>query len=504
MKSFLLILSLFSAARAANDWNTPCLSGVCSYDLPSTNGFTSSGNMKIWGSNTAIGDITEAAGWKVLDCSPDVLTQDIRLVCMEETSMCQHLFSGHGAADTIVRLSEDCGKGPFARVQKSWIPTDQSIPANIAARIVRRDGSQPQVQALTLDTNFTAVDSSKTGPVNLAIMGMNVPGMNNVLDTNTTSSASQRRSRFNKRQNVVSNAVNSISNAVSSANNVNINKSKALPAADFSKQVSLFETSLSCPPITAEASVNLDATAHAVVTVGVAASGTIVPPEITSFSLSASLTADLTGQMVLKAELSGSLDSGNKLLFQTGIPGLDFPGIFSLGPTFQVNARGTATAEVAADLTIGINYHVNNAQMTFPSGSGSGGDFSLGDTPLTLSADTSVEATTTIEAHLIPSINFGLSALNVATANVALSLDASASMVLKVEGKAGASATVQQADKKKRQDDDGDDDDGSDFGDDSDDDSGDDSDDGDSDLGDSSDEYVAFHFLNRAMSADFP
>lgn len=94
--------------------------------------------------------------------------------------------------------------------------------------------------------------------------------------------------------------------------------------------------------------------------------------------------------------------------------------------------------------------------MAFPSGSQSGGAFSLGDTrgwsshvhfsytkiilglllALKLSADTKVEATTTVEAHLIPSINFGIEALDVATANVALSLDASATMVLKVEAKA--------------------------------------------------------------------
>lgn len=132
-----------------------------------------------WGSQTAIGDVTEAAGWKILGCSPDELTQDIRLVCMGG-SLCQHLSSGHGAADTIVRLPENvresvfflphphrtltisqCGKGPFARVQKMWVPTDQSIPASIAARIARRDGSQPQVQAITLDTNFAAVNNTK-------------------------------------------------------------------------------------------------------------------------------------------------------------------------------------------------------------------------------------------------------------------------------------------------------------------------------------------------------
>ncbi|KAJ7830738.1 hypothetical protein B0H14DRAFT_2365610 [Mycena olivaceomarginata] len=433
--SLFLILAFLSAARAANDWNTPCLSGVCSYDLPTTNGSAASGSMKIWGSKTAIGDITEAAGWKILGCAPDALTQDIRLVCVGDASTCQHLYEGHGAADTIVRLPESCGKGPFARVQKAWVPADQSIPASIAARIARRDGTTPQVQAITLDTNFAAADNSKTGSVNLAIMGVNVPGLNDALDSDAVLAA-QRRSRLGERG-----ITNFVSNAAKCMLTLILVRA-ALPAADFSKKVSLFETSLECPPdliLAAEASIGLDATAHAVVTVGVAASGTIVPPKVNSQAklCSTGLTADLNGELTLKAELSGKLDSGNKLLFEAGIPGLDFPGILTLGPSFQVNARGTATAELAADLTLGINYHVNGAKLSFPTGSQSAGTVSLGDTPLTLSADTKVEATTTIEAHLIPSINFGLSALDdVAKANVALSLDASATMVLKVEAKA--------------------------------------------------------------------
>jgi hypothetical protein len=60
-----------------------------------------------WGSHTAIGDITEAAGWKILGCSPDALSQNIRLVCMDGSDMCQHLYQGHGAVDTLVRLPED-------------------------------------------------------------------------------------------------------------------------------------------------------------------------------------------------------------------------------------------------------------------------------------------------------------------------------------------------------------------------------------------------------------
>ncbi|KAJ7471656.1 hypothetical protein B0H11DRAFT_1729811 [Mycena galericulata] len=470
--SAFLILSVTAAAHAANDWTKPCLDGVCSYDLPSANDSSPSGSMKI--ASYAIGDITEAAGWKILGCSPDVLSQDIRLVCMGENSMCQHLYQGYGAVDTIVRLPENCGKGPFARVARAWVPADQSIPASISARIIRRDGSQPQVQAITLDTNYAAVNNTKTGAVNLAIQGANVPGVNAILANST--SASQRRSRFNQRQlqSFVASASNSlwmniyhwrlllltfvsaISNAISNANTIDINKSQALPAADFSKKASLFDQSVSCGPASASASVDVDATAHAVVTLGVAATGTIVPPEITDFSLIASLTANLNGELDLTADLSGTLDSGSIQLFQTGIPGLDFPGgqsnflkshlahsharlegILSIGPTFEVNANAKATLDVNVDMTIGINYNIENAQLFFPpNGKSSGGTFSLGDTPLKLSADTNATATGTVEAHLIPSINLGLSALGVVDATVSLDLDASATMTLTVNAQA--------------------------------------------------------------------
>ncbi|KAJ6608508.1 hypothetical protein B0H10DRAFT_2226802 [Mycena sp. CBHHK59/15] len=480
--SAFVIFPFLAVAYAANDWSKPCLSGECSYDLPAaSNGTSASGSMKIWGSSTAISDITTAAGWTILGCSPTALTQDIRLVCTgKDSSMCQHLYQGHGAVDTIVRLPENCGKSPFARVAKAWVPADQSIPASIAARIVRRDGSKPQVKAITLDTNYAAADNSKTGAVNLAIKGANVPGVNAILANDTT--ASQRRSRHNSRapSNFVTDAANTISNAVSSANTININKQKALPAADFSKKVSLFDKSLSCPGISASVSVDIDATAHAVVTLGVAASGTIIPPKITDFAIIAGLTADLNGDIELTADLSGTIDSGSIKLFETGIPGFNLPGILSIGPTFEVNANAKATLDLNVDLTVGINYHVDNAQLFFPPRARPPGAPSRW--AIRLSADTKAAATGSVEAHVIPSINLGISALGVVDATVFLDLDASATMTLKVEGSAGASATVQQANSKRQ--DDGFADDTSDSADNSTDDSA----DADSGFGDSSDD----------------
>lgn len=54
-----------------------------------------------------------------------------------------------------------CGGSAFARVSRSWVHEDQTIPSSIAARIVRRADAQPEVRGLALDTDFSKVDPSQ-------------------------------------------------------------------------------------------------------------------------------------------------------------------------------------------------------------------------------------------------------------------------------------------------------------------------------------------------------
>lgn len=155
------------------------------------------------------------------------------------------------------------------------------------------------------------------GNVNIAIQGANVPGAN----TNVSATApSQRRSRLSDRG-LVSAAKNAVEGtllalaavhvfntdppyaAVSNLNTFNQNKNITLPPLDVDKQANLLDQSISCPPISASVKVDVDAKAHAVATIGgmpriivmnfrclrsalaVAASGTIVPPSISDFSI---------------------------------------------------------------------------------------------------------------------------------------------------------------------------------------------------------------------------
>lgn len=138
------------------------------------------------------------------------------------------------------------------------------------------------MKAIRLDVNFTAADTSKTGPVNFALVGANVPGAATTgdLDTsnlvppsgnisNTTTPASVRRSRIYRPR-------------------FDKNKSQALKPIDVDKTITLLDQSLSCGVADAKLNVGAEAKAHADITVGVALSGSLLPPKITSVGITSS------------------------------------------------------------------------------------------------------------------------------------------------------------------------------------------------------------------------
>jgi hypothetical protein len=72
---------------------------------------------------------------------------------------------------------------------------------------------------------------------------------------------------------------------VTSLNDFNVNKSTTLPPFDLDKPFNLVDQSVSCPPVKATVKIDVDAKAHAVASIGLAASGTILPPNVESFAV---------------------------------------------------------------------------------------------------------------------------------------------------------------------------------------------------------------------------
>ncbi|KAG2004228.1 hypothetical protein CC2G_002807 [Coprinopsis cinerea AmutBmut pab1-1] len=357
VSSALVVLSLLGSAFAkANDWRKPCHDGVCYYDLPRTaNG--PSGTLKIWGKPDAIVDITSAAGWEVLNCDKNAFEQDIRIVCTDR-SKCRHLYRKRPIG-RIVRLPENCGPAAFAHISSERVSEDQSIPESIARR-VKRDGADPEVKTIHVDTHFDALDTEEVGEVYFALTGVNVP-VDEELPITPVASLERRSDMLEARG-----WLDNIVKAIKKLNTVDVEKSKSLDIVNIDKHWNLLNRQLSCPPIQAGISIDADAKAKAAATLGVAAEGTIIPPKVTDFAVIASLTGYVDAGLDIAAGVTGNVDIGKIKLFEVGIPGLSFPGILTIGPTFRVDATATAFLDVAADINVGLSYTLEQATLVFP------------------------------------------------------------------------------------------------------------------------------------------
>ncbi|KAJ7708174.1 hypothetical protein B0H17DRAFT_971719 [Mycena rosella] len=432
---------LFVVVRAENDWSTPCFNGQCSYDIPTSSEV--SGTLKIWGASDAISDITPAAGWTILDCDKGAMAQDVRLVCHDSTG-CPHLTLNTGAAGKLVRLPESCGQSAFARVTRDWVHANQTLPAELASKLRRRDGELPEVKGLSIDADFDS-PASQAGPVNFAIHGLtsSVP----------PNPAPQRRSRFAPAQRTVNDrsVISVLQQAFQEFNSFNQSTMQKLPEVNLKKSFPLLDEKLSCPAIgklpAFDVSVSGDVEMCAVlnVTVALTAVGTLMPANFTKFGLVVGMDADLEGTLTLSSTATATLDSGKVELTQVGIPGLDFPGILTVGPTFVVQAELTGTLDVEVDLTVDLSYCISNAKLFYPPSpyNTNSGKFTPNNSPLNFSVSPGFKSSATLDAHIIPGLDFGISAIgDLAQATISLDFDASSTMTLTLDGAANASGNV--------------------------------------------------------------
>ncbi|KAG6857113.1 hypothetical protein H0H87_009238 [Tephrocybe sp. NHM501043] len=404
--------------------------------------------MSQWGSPNAITDITAAAGWTIIGCSPDALAQDIRLVCNDEDTGavgCDHLFQNTGAVDKLVRLPENCGKSAFARVSRSWVPDDQSLPEDVAPRFVGR-AVKPRVQALALDTNFAAVNPTANGPVSIAIQGATVPGSEGNLTITPPTVFVRRRSFTPDRRGFLS----FVESAFDKFNKFDKSVTKKLKAVNVGKTFPIFNKSVKCSGTDASIKADVNTNAKATITLGVATAGTIVPPKLSDFGLFAGLDATLDAKLGVKGNVAAKADSGEITFFEVGIPGLDFPGVLTLGPSFKILGKTTATLDVDVDMVVDLSYSVDDAKLFFPPSANhkSGGPFSTGKVPLKLSVSPSIASKAVVAAHVIPRLDVGVSALGgAADATIFLNLDTSASITMTLNAAASATVGVETTDK---------------------------------------------------------
>ncbi|KAJ3528236.1 hypothetical protein NM688_g8023 [Phlebia brevispora] len=432
--TFFLALLMPGVALALNDWSVPCLEGQCSYDL--SNG-TVGGSISLSGPSSAISDITSAAGWTIIDCDPNTAAQSVRAVCTGNTTACNHLYQG-GAAGTIVRLPQNCTQMAFARVADEWAHQNQSLPSDVIANTTGQNGTAA-VRGMKLDTNFAAINPSQKGSISLTIEG-------------ASGSSSPAQPALTSRQYnhpIQRGLLGDLTGGL--ADDTSFNDTKSLQnTISIDKSFPIFSDSVSCPASGSlpafKGSVNIDAEAkvNGVVDYGLTASGSIVPPKLDQIALFANFNATLDGILNLNATAQATFSTGKIQVFTVGLPGLDFPGIFTLGPSFNVDLEGIATIDTDVDMTVGLAYNINNGRLVFPPDQGSSsGSFVPANTNLQLSASPNVASQASVEAHVIPNIAFGINVLDgLADATVNLDLDTSAKLTLSLQAGAELSKST--------------------------------------------------------------
>ncbi|KAM5537469.1 hypothetical protein V8D89_008796, partial [Ganoderma adspersum] len=445
----LVAMVLFPLATlAANDWAQPCHAGECQWDFPSDHG---SGTVRLAGAHSAISDVTPVGGWTILDCDGTAANQEIRLVC-HDSSKCDHLYL-NGAENTLVRLPDDCGSEPFAIVTRVWDHDNQSIPVSARSLLERRGGPQRSVQGLNLSTDFTSADSSQHGNVSVFLLGSSAPGLD--YQALAASNCDSKAGIFSPQGcNSPSEAIQIdwlhpeewILEALEKFAGGSQSGSYAFP--DQTYQTNLFNDSFSCPQsgkvpaFDGSISVDLNSTVTGSFNYAVAVAGNLSALDASVVSLVVAFNSTIDGTLSVDADLTGGLSTGDITLFSIGLPGLDFGGIFKIGPTFNIYAEADASIGASLEMAVDLLYTVSGGQLVYPSSQGSEGTYAPGDSNVKLSASPgNVTANAQLSAHLKPSFEFGLSLAGHNT-GLYLELDAFAELDLDLSLTAAASGSV--------------------------------------------------------------
>ncbi|KAF7371333.1 hypothetical protein MSAN_00769400 [Mycena sanguinolenta] len=140
----------------------------------------------------------------------------------------------------------------------------------------------------------------------------------------------------------------------------------------------------------------------------------------------------MTGTVASTMTVTGHVESPQ---IQLANVGLDFPGILTIGFSFTVLTQVIGDVDVAMDMTVGLNFDVNNAQLAFPPTLNKplSSAFSIGNTH---TAD--FESCT--RRHRL---NLGVNALGgKAEAQIFLNLDTNAALQMNLDASASANKDI--------------------------------------------------------------
>ncbi|KAJ5946733.1 hypothetical protein N7454_003572, partial [Penicillium verhagenii] len=375
------------------------------------------------------------------------------------SAKCENVFID-GAEDTIIRLPEHIGEGPFARlVSIEPAHSSYSLPSHHLNKRVAQDNNNP-VYKIKIDYNFQAIKRD-SGAINMRVDYTNLLDYwEDVTDTpatrrkkrSTTSVRDEHMSyhewrgkvdwaktsheALRKRQEAVMNSntsfehpsdqdphaiqkrwFGSFKNWLKKMNTVE-SSSVGYLSQLWKSSLLLFSASTGCPKANAKLNVYLDSEIAMESTYAYYLSGTLVPPSLDGtyayFGMQPSVYLGLTVEGVARMDYK----SERKQLIPTlSYPGLAIKGIAAVGPTLDIYGQIRGVVQLSGKMSVGAKYTFEKSEVYWPQGDDST-DYSkindlVGDpepvaSGLEPSFQASVEASADLDVIVTPEANIGI------------------------------------------------------------------------------------------------
>ncbi|KAJ7636719.1 hypothetical protein FB45DRAFT_1056018 [Roridomyces roridus] len=320
----------------------------------------------------------------------------------DEDCGCGHVFIGQ-ANDTIVKLSETCGLGPYARVVSLEPHSDQTVlPADHAAR----KRSTDPVYSLVFDYLFTDI-AEENGPVYMRADMTDIHDYwNEIVDSAPDSDTDPLRKR--------------VGLARSQTGSRNSTPSPSIARNyHWSDTYTIFHQEEACPNFQSSLDISVSGFAQVSSMFGYYLEAKIVPPSIQQAYVYFKAGAGAEAAFTITGVASASWDSGRYELINFGFPGLYYPGLLTLGPSLHLYGELSGELSLSGTYKTSVMYNFPSLDLSFSKQDSNAGQSNFGQPvqptsnfgTVDYNVGWNVELTGSADVHLVPSLQLGISIL---------------------------------------------------------------------------------------------
>ncbi|KAJ7203385.1 hypothetical protein GGX14DRAFT_309849, partial [Mycena pura] len=368
----------------------------------------------------SVSSLDTESDWVLSDCDPtsDQPQSSVTATCTcpmdDEDCGCAHVLIGK-AYDTIVKLPSNCGLGPYGRVVFLELRPDQSGH--------RADGGPGY--SLAFDYAFTDI-AEENGPIYMRADMTDMPGYwDSIIDSppdGSTTSVRKRDLNFHQPRGVNKRWWGSFTNwYLFRLNQLNTLTSKDSVSRNFhwSDSYTIFSQSESCPNFQSSLDITVSGSASIDSQFGYYLEATIVPPAVQQAYVYFKAGAGAQATFTITGVAAASWDSGRTELISFGFPGLYYPGLLTLGPSLHLYGELSGSLSLSGMYQTTVGYTFPGIDLSFGKEDSNAGtsQFSNGVSPnennqgFNYNMGWNVELAGQADAHLIPSLQLGISVL---------------------------------------------------------------------------------------------